>query len=52
MAAACPIAAALFIWRHQVVEPAAYRHFGQPVVQIDTFAPTPAARSATLKAEQ
>ena len=37
MAAACPIAAALFIWRHQVVEPAAYRRFGQPVVQIDTF---------------
>lgn len=37
MAAACPIAASLFIWRHQIVEPAAYRHFGQPVVQIDTF---------------
>lgn len=37
MAGACPIAASLFMWHHQIVEPAAYRHFGQPVVQIDNF---------------
>ena len=37
LAAACPLAASLFIWRHQVLEPAAYRHFRQSVVQIETF---------------
>jgi len=36
-AAACSLAASLHIWSHQVLEPAAYRHFRKPVVQIQTF---------------
>jgi hypothetical protein len=31
----CPVAAALAMWEWQVVQPAARRHFGQPVVAID-----------------
>jgi hypothetical protein len=32
---ACPVAAALAVWEWEVVQPAARRHFGQPVVRID-----------------
>ncbi len=34
---ACPVAAALAMWEWQVVQPAAIRHFGRPVVRIDHF---------------
>lgn len=34
---ACPVAIGLFLWEKQVVQPAALRHFGSPVVRIDTF---------------
>lgn len=33
--ARCPVAAALLIWERQVLQPAAERHFGQPVARID-----------------
>lgn len=33
----CPVAIGLFLWEKQVVEPAAMRHFGQPVARIDSF---------------
>jgi len=36
-AVACPLAAALFLWRHQVIDPAADRRFGQPVTGIETY---------------
>ncbi|MGE0776252.1 MAG: extensin family protein [Sphingomonadaceae bacterium] len=35
--ASCRIAAGLFMWEKQVVDPAAWRHFGQPVTQIETY---------------
>ena len=31
----CPVAAALLIWERQVMQPAASRHFGQPVTRIN-----------------
>lgn len=31
----CPVAAALALWEWHVVQPAAHRHFGQPVSRID-----------------
>ena len=31
----CPVAAALALWERDVVQPAARRHFGRPVTQID-----------------
>ncbi|WP_426163334.1 extensin family protein [Sandarakinorhabdus sp. DWP1-3-1] len=34
---ACPVAAALTIWQREVVQPAATRHFGKPVVGIDHY---------------
>lgn len=34
---ACPVAAALLLWRREVVEPAARRHLGSSVTRIDTF---------------
>ena len=34
---ACAIAAALAVWEWEVVQPAALRHFGRPVVRIDHF---------------
>jgi hypothetical protein len=37
LSAACPVVAALAIWEWQVVQPAALRHFGQPVARIDNF---------------
>ena len=30
----CPLAAALLVWERQVLQPAAQRHFGQPVARI------------------
>jgi len=33
----CPMAAGLFLWEKQVVEPAAQRHFGRSVVRIETY---------------
>lgn len=33
----CAVAVGLFLWRNQVVEPAAMHHFGQRVARIDTF---------------
>ena len=33
--ARCPVAAALLVWERQVLQPAAARHFGQPVTRID-----------------
>jgi hypothetical protein len=33
--ARCPVAAALLIWERQVLQPAAERHFGQPVARIE-----------------
>lgn len=37
VAAACPVAAALKLWEWHVVQPAAQRHFGQPVKNIAHF---------------
>ncbi|QLC25901.1 extensin family protein [Parasphingopyxis algicola] len=40
-ALSCPVAAALAVWEREGIQPAAMRHFGQPVVAIDhlgTFA--------------
>jgi hypothetical protein len=34
---ACPVAVGLFLWEKQVVQPAAQRHFGQPVVTVQSF---------------
>lgn len=34
---ACPIAASLALWEWRVVQPAALKHFGQPVARIDHF---------------
>lgn len=34
---ACPVAAALAVWEWDVVQPAAQRHFGQRVVEIEHF---------------
>lgn len=31
----CPVAAALALWERDIVQPAARRHFGQPVARID-----------------
>lgn len=36
-AISCPMASGLFLWRHQFVEPAAQRRFGQGVARIETF---------------
>jgi hypothetical protein len=36
-ATSCVVAAALFLWQKQVIDPAAERHFGSRIVQIDTF---------------
>ena len=36
-AASCPMAASLFLWVHQVVQPAARRHFGVAASSIQTF---------------
>lgn len=33
----CAVAAGLFLWEKQIVEPAAIRHFGVPVRRIETF---------------
>jgi len=33
----CPVAAALAMWEWDVVQPAALRHFGRPVEQVDHF---------------
>ena len=33
----CVVAAGLFLWEKQVVEPAALKHFGVPVRRIDTY---------------
>jgi len=33
----CPVAVGLFLWERQVVQPAALRYFGVPVVRIDSF---------------
>jgi hypothetical protein len=33
----CPVGAGLYLWVRDVVQPAALRHFGQPVVRIDHF---------------
>lgn len=33
----CPVAIGLFLWERQVLQPAALRHFGRPVVQVETF---------------
>ena len=33
----CPVAVGLFLWKKQVVEPAALRHFGSRVRRIDTY---------------
>lgn len=33
----CSVAVGLFLWEKQILQPAAQRHFGQPVVRIDTF---------------
>jgi len=33
----CPMAASLFLFEHQVVQPGAVRYFGEPVTRIDTF---------------
>ncbi len=33
----CPVAIGLFLWEKQIVEPAALRHFGSPVVRVDTY---------------
>jgi hypothetical protein len=35
--ASCPIAAGLYLWEKQVVDPAAWRHFRQPVTRIETY---------------
>lgn len=37
VAPSCPVAAALKLWEWQVVQPAALRHFGQPVRSISHF---------------
>lgn len=34
---ACPVAVGLFLWEKQVVQPAAQRHFGQPVTTVQSF---------------
>ena len=34
---ACGMAAALFLWEHQIVNPAARKYFGSAVVRVDTF---------------
>ena len=34
---ACPVAAALTVWEWEVVQPAAQRHFGQKVAEIEHF---------------
>jgi hypothetical protein len=33
----CPVAIGLFLWERQVVQPAALKHFGRPVVRVDSF---------------
>nr|WP_047165750.1 extensin family protein [Sphingomonas sp. Y57] len=33
----CPVALGLFLWEKQVLQPAAQRHFGRPVVRVDSF---------------
>lgn len=33
----CPVAIGLFLWERQVLQPAALRHFGRPVVRVETF---------------
>jgi hypothetical protein len=33
----CPVAVGLFLWEKQVLQPAARRHFGRPVVRVDSF---------------
>lgn len=35
--ASCPVAIGLFLWERQVLQPAALRHFGRPVVRVDSF---------------
>lgn len=37
VATACPVAAALFLWDRDVVQPAASRHLGERVVRVDHF---------------
>ncbi|MFT3966143.1 MAG: extensin family protein [Sphingobium sp.] len=37
LGASCPVAAALFLWNRDVVQPAARRHLGGAVARIDTF---------------
>ncbi|MFZ5704958.1 MAG: extensin family protein [Pseudomonadota bacterium] len=34
---ACPVAVGLFLWKRQVLEPAAQRHFGSSVIKVDSF---------------
>jgi len=33
----CPVAIGLFLWERQVLQPAALRHFGRPLVRVETF---------------
>lgn len=33
----CPVAIGLFLWERQVLQPAALKHFGRPVVRVETF---------------
>lgn len=37
MAASCALAAAIYVWEREIVQPAAQRHLGAPVVRIDTY---------------
>lgn len=37
MAASCALAAAIYVWEREVVQPAAQKHLGAAVVRIDTY---------------
>ncbi len=37
LATACPVAAALLVWQREIVAPAAQRHFGKTVAEIEHF---------------